>query len=140
MFNIASSMLLDNILSLTNIDQYGYFWKPSQVCGTKEYCNKGNFFNLHLISIMYVQYSQHCVLTCHYSSKTYGNVLVLDGVIQCTEREEFSYQEMITHIPLNSHPNPEKVPRQLTCHCSMCISLLTSEHCGIVNQTPLKCF
>lgn len=24
-------------------------------------------------------------------SETYGNVLVLDGVIQCTERDEFSY-------------------------------------------------
>lgn len=44
-----------------------------------------------------------------FESETYGNVLVLDGVIQCTERDEFSYQEMITHIPIASHPNPEKV-------------------------------
>ena len=42
-------------------------------------------------------------------SKTYGNVLVLDGVIQCTERDEFSYQEMIANLPLYSHPNPKKV-------------------------------
>ncbi|KAF8523507.1 putative chimeric spermidine synthase/saccharopine reductase [Hysterangium stoloniferum] len=26
---------------------------------------------------------------------------------QCTERDEFSYQEMIAHIPLASHPNPK---------------------------------
>ena len=26
-----------------------------------------------------------------FESETYGNVLVLDGVIQCTERDEFSY-------------------------------------------------
>jgi len=44
-----------------------------------------------------------------FKSKTYGNVLVLDGVIQCTERDEFSYQEMLAHIPLNSHPKPKKV-------------------------------
>jgi len=44
-----------------------------------------------------------------FKSETYGNVLVLDGVIQCTERDEFSYQEMITHLPLNSHPDPRKV-------------------------------
>ena len=25
-----------------------------------------------------------------FASETYGNVLVLDGVIQCTERDEFS--------------------------------------------------
>ena len=44
-----------------------------------------------------------------YISKSYGNVLVLDGVIQCTERDEFSYQEMITHVPMFSHANPKKV-------------------------------
>ncbi|KII84993.1 hypothetical protein PLICRDRAFT_116968 [Plicaturopsis crispa FD-325 SS-3] len=44
-----------------------------------------------------------------FESETYGNVLVLDGVIQVTERDEFSYQEMIAHIPLASHPNPKKV-------------------------------
>ncbi|KAI1793732.1 saccharopine dehydrogenase [Ganoderma leucocontextum] len=44
-----------------------------------------------------------------FESETYGNVLILDGVIQCTERDEFSYQEMIAHIPLASHPNPKKV-------------------------------
>ncbi|KAG6372463.1 Saccharopine dehydrogenase-domain-containing protein [Boletus reticuloceps] len=44
-----------------------------------------------------------------FESETYGNVLVLDGVIQCTERDEFSYQEMIAHLPLASHPNPRKV-------------------------------
>ena len=26
-----------------------------------------------------------------FESATYGNVLILDGVIQCTERDEFSY-------------------------------------------------
>ena len=41
--------------------------------------------------------------------KKYGNVLVLDGRIQCTELDEHSYQEMISFLPLNSHPNPERV-------------------------------
>lgn len=49
------------------------------------------------------------VQSCRYRSKTYGRVLALDGVIQCTERDEFSYQEMIAHIPLFSHPNPKRV-------------------------------
>lgn len=44
-----------------------------------------------------------------FESETFGNVLILDGVIQCTERDEFSYQEMIAHLPLASHPNPKKV-------------------------------
>lgn len=28
-------------------------------------------------------------------TESYGRALILDGVIQCTERDEFSYQEMI---------------------------------------------
>jgi len=44
-----------------------------------------------------------------FQSKTYGKVLVLDGVIQLTERDEFAYQEMITHVPLMAHPNPQRV-------------------------------
>lgn len=44
-----------------------------------------------------------------FESTNHGNVLVLDGVIQVTERDEFAYQEMMAHIPLFSHPNPEKV-------------------------------
>jgi spermidine synthase len=44
-----------------------------------------------------------------FESTDYGTVLVLDSVIQCTERDEFAYQEMITHLAMNSHPNPKKV-------------------------------
>jgi spermidine synthase len=44
-----------------------------------------------------------------FRSTTYGNVLVLDGIIQVTERDEFAYQEMLAHVPLYAHPNPKKV-------------------------------
>ena len=37
-----------------------------------------------------------------FKNKAYGNVLVLDGVIQATERDEFAYQEMITNLALCS--------------------------------------
>jgi spermidine synthase len=35
-----------------------------------------------------------------FKTSTYGNLLVLDGCIQATERDEFAYQEMIAHLPL----------------------------------------
>ncbi|KAI3976305.1 hypothetical protein MKX01_021847 [Papaver californicum] len=44
-----------------------------------------------------------------FQSATYRKVLVLDGVIQVTERDECAYQEMIAHLPLCSIPNPKKV-------------------------------
>lgn len=34
---------------------------------------------------------------------------MLDGRIQLTERDESFYQEMITYIPINVHPNPRRV-------------------------------
>ena len=43
-----------------------------------------------------------------FESSDYGMVLVLDNVIQCTERDEFSYQEMITHLAMFAHPKSEE--------------------------------
>ncbi|GJQ85317.1 SpdS, partial [Trypoxylus dichotomus] len=42
-------------------------------------------------------------------TKSHGRVLVLDGIIQCSEQDEFSYQEMISFLPLCAHSNPKKV-------------------------------
>ncbi|AAS51579.2 ADL340Wp [Eremothecium gossypii ATCC 10895] len=44
-----------------------------------------------------------------FKSTNHGNVLVLDNVVQCSERDEFAYQEMITHLAMNLHANPKKV-------------------------------
>jgi spermidine synthase len=39
----------------------------------------------------------------------YGKTLIIDGMIMTTEKDEHVYHEMITHIPLLTHPNPKKV-------------------------------
>uniref|UniRef100_A0A0D3F371 PABS domain-containing protein n=1 Tax=Oryza barthii TaxID=65489 RepID=A0A0D3F371_9ORYZ len=44
-----------------------------------------------------------------FESSTYGKVLVLDGIVQLTDKDECAYQEMITHLPLCSIPSPKKV-------------------------------
>ncbi len=38
-----------------------------------------------------------------------GRVLVLDGFIMLTEKDEFIYHEMIAHVPLFTHPEPKRV-------------------------------
>lgn len=38
-----------------------------------------------------------------------GRMLVLDGIVQTTIKDEYVYHEMIAHIPLFTHPNPKKV-------------------------------
>jgi spermidine synthase len=44
-----------------------------------------------------------------FESETHGRVMVLDGVIQITEGDEFVYQEMLTHVPLLAHGAAENV-------------------------------
>ncbi|HMK57033.1 MAG TPA: polyamine aminopropyltransferase [Dissulfurispiraceae bacterium] len=39
----------------------------------------------------------------------FGRMLILDGVVQITERDEFFYHEMLVHVLLHAHPNPKKV-------------------------------
>ncbi len=44
-----------------------------------------------------------------FETPSHGCVLVLDGAVQVTERDEFVYQEMIAHVPLIAHGNPQRV-------------------------------
>jgi spermidine synthase len=44
-----------------------------------------------------------------FDSAEFGRVLVLDGYLMITERDEFIYHEMITHVPMAVHPNPRRV-------------------------------
>ena len=39
----------------------------------------------------------------------HGRVLLLDGVVQITEADEYAYQEMIAHVPLIQHGSAEQV-------------------------------
>jgi spermidine synthase len=42
-------------------------------------------------------------------NKDYGRVLLLDGLVQTTERDEFYYHEMLVHPALTSHARPKNV-------------------------------
>lgn len=42
-------------------------------------------------------------------TEEFGNMLVLDGMVMTTEKDEFVYHEMVAHVPLFTHPNPKHV-------------------------------
>ncbi|WP_078556208.1 spermidine synthase [Bacillus alkalicellulosilyticus] len=42
-------------------------------------------------------------------TEEFGNMLVLDGMVMTTEKDEFVYHEMVAHVPLFTHPNPKNV-------------------------------
>lgn len=44
-----------------------------------------------------------------FESKEFGRFLTLDGYMMLTEKDEFIYHEMITHVPLAVHPCVKKV-------------------------------
>lgn len=44
-----------------------------------------------------------------FSNPKFGKVLVLDGIIQTTESDEFFYHEMFTHTPIIAHGNVKSV-------------------------------
>ncbi|KAK6203213.1 Spermine/spermidine synthase-domain-containing protein [Scheffersomyces amazonensis] len=68
----------------------------------------GQAFGLQIVQILYHTKSPFQDILI-FESLNFGNVLVLNGIIQCTEKDEFAYQELITHLPIMSHPNPKKV-------------------------------
>ncbi|CAK9437077.1 uncharacterized protein LODBEIA_P15180 [Lodderomyces beijingensis] len=68
----------------------------------------GQAFGLEVVSVLYHTRSEFQDILI-FKSSTFGNVLVLNGIIQCTEKDEFAYQELITHIPIMSHASPKRV-------------------------------
>ena len=44
-----------------------------------------------------------------FESPEFGRFLTLDGYMMLTEKDEFIYHEMITHVPMAVHPNVKKI-------------------------------
>jgi spermidine synthase len=42
-------------------------------------------------------------------TRGHGKMLLNDGLVMVSERDEFVYHDMITHVPLFTHPNPKNV-------------------------------
>ena len=49
---------------------------------------------------------QHLVI---FENRGFGRVMALDGVIQTTEKDEFIYHEMLTHVPVFAHGAAQRV-------------------------------
>ena len=44
-----------------------------------------------------------------FDSREFGRFLTLDGYLMLTEKDEFIYHEMMTHVPMAVHPDPRKI-------------------------------
>lgn len=43
------------------------------------------------------------------NTEYYGKILLIDGFVMLTEKDEFVYHEMMAHIPMTAHKNPKNV-------------------------------
>ena len=44
-----------------------------------------------------------------FDTTNFGRILVLDGIVQTSEKDEFIYHENMCHLPMFYHPNPQKI-------------------------------
>ncbi len=44
-----------------------------------------------------------------FESREFGRILILDGYLMLTEKDEFIYHEMMVHVPMAVHPTAKKV-------------------------------
>ena len=66
------------------------------------------FQGFHYDEILYQEQTPFQTITV-YQAPFLGRVLVLDGVVQTTEADEFIYHEMLVHVPLCAVPAPQRV-------------------------------
>jgi len=66
----------------------------------------GQYFTVD--DVLYREKTAHQDLII-FQNAAFGRVMALDGVVQTTERDEFIYHEMMTHVPLLAHGAAKKV-------------------------------
>ena len=66
----------------------------------------GQYFTVD--NVLYREKTAHQDLII-FQNAAFGRVMALDGVVQTTERDEFIYHEMMTHVPLLAHGAAKKV-------------------------------
>ena len=42
-------------------------------------------------------------------TQAYGICLYLDGILQYTQKDQYAYQEMMSHVPMHCHENPKNI-------------------------------
>ena len=67
-----------------------------------EYHGPGTGLTMKVLRTLYSAKSAFQEITL-VETEDFGRVLLLDGVIQTTERDEFVYHEMLVHVPMCAH-------------------------------------
>lgn len=75
---------------------------------TEVFQNEGTAFSLQIKAHLHSEQSPFQKMDI-YQTETFGNLMVLDGAVMLTTRDNFLYHEMMSHPALFTHANPEQV-------------------------------
>lgn len=70
------------------------------------YSGYGQSFSVDEMLFEHKTEHQHLMI---FNNQRFGRVMALDGIVQTTERDEFIYHEMLTHVPLIAHGKAKRV-------------------------------
>src|SRR5690554_5836344 len=70
------------------------------------YPGYGQSFSVDEVLFEHKTEHQHLLI---FQNQRFGRVLALDGVVQTTEKDEFIYHEMMTHVPIIAHGHAKRV-------------------------------
>ena len=70
--------------------------------------SKGTVFGLKLGERLHQEHSAFQEIEI-YRTETFGHLMVIDGCVMLTDRDNFLYHEMLTHPALCLHPDPRRV-------------------------------
>lgn len=73
-----------------------------------EYYNKKTGLTIGLKKLLFSEQSEYQLVEV-YETDTWGNLMTIDGMVMLSERDEFVYHEMISHVAMFTHPRPRRV-------------------------------
>jgi spermidine synthase len=92
---------LDDVIRESSMEDLWNIW-------FSEYHKKSGGLTLKIKKILFSGQSDFQQVDV-FDTYIFGRVLVLYGSIMITERDEFIYHEMISHVAMNVHPSPKKI-------------------------------
>lgn len=75
---------------------------------TEIYPQQGSAFSMKLLRRLHMEQSRYQQIEI-VETEYFGRVMLLDGLIMLTARENFIYHEMMSHPALLTHPQPQQV-------------------------------
>lgn len=73
-----------------------------------EFYNEQTGLTIGLNKLLFSKQSDYQLVEV-YETDTWGNLMTIDGMVMLSEKDEFVYHEMLSHVALFTHPNPKRV-------------------------------